>query len=146
MTVKYSIKQVTPDDELVKNSRGVITNRYSYPDVPKSVAESDWKNGMCAVFNVNDERVSPWIEVHNPLRDSELAKVKPNPPLRDCLGSMLAEGDYVLTSFGDGAGQMLCRVIGFTAKFVKIHNLSADRVIARDPSLLVQVHKSIITN
>jgi hypothetical protein len=59
---------------------------------------------------------------------------------------MLTEGDYVLTSFGDAAGQILCRVVGFTAKFVKIHNLSADKVIARDPALLVRVEESIISD
>lgn len=146
MTIKYAIKQPTPDKDLVKTRRGVITNRYSYADVPKAVAESDWDNGVSAIFNVNGKQVSSWIKLHNPMRDADLAKTKPNPPLSDCLGSMLTEGDYVLTSFGDSAGQILCRVIGFTAKFVKVHNLSADKVIARDPSLLVRVEKTIITD
>jgi hypothetical protein len=101
---------------------------------------------MSAIFNVNGKRVSPWTKLHNPMRDADLAKVKQNPPLPDCLGSTLTEGDYVLTSFGDSAGQILCRVVGFTAKFVKVHNLSADKVIARDPSLVVRVEKTIITD
>lgn len=146
MAIKYAIKQVTPDEDLVKNHRGIITNRYTYADVPQAVAESDWDNGVSAIFNVNGKQVSSWVKLHNPMRDADLTKTKPNPPMPDCLGSMLTEGDYVLTSFGDGAGQILCRVIGFTAKFVKVHNLEADKVFARDPSLLVQVHKSIITD
>lgn len=146
MAIKYAIKQVTPDEDLVKNYKGIITNRYTYTDVPQTVAESDWENGMSAIFNVNGKRVSSWTKLHNPMRDADLAKIKQNPAMPDCLGSMLTEGDYVLTSFGDAAGQILCRVVGFTAKFVKIHNLSTSKVIARDPALLVRVEESIISD
>lgn len=146
MSIKYAIKYETPKEELVKKDNGVITNIYTYVDVPQEVAESDFEKGVSAVFSVGGKRISAWTELHDPIRDEDLAKIKPNPSMPDCLGSMLAVGDYVLTSFGDSHGQILCRVIGFTAKFVKIHNLSTSKVIARDPALLVRVEKSIISD
>lgn len=152
MSIKYAIKYKTPKEELVKKDNGVITNIYTYMDVPQEVAEGDFENGVSAVFSVGGKRISSWTKLHDPQRDADLAKIKPNPSLPDCLGSMLAVGDYVLTSFGDSHvfsgshGQILCRVIGFTAKFVKIHNLSNSKVIARDPNLLVRVEKSIISD
>jgi hypothetical protein len=146
MAIKYAIKYKTPDEERIRDSRNIITNHYTYVDVPKETAESDWDSGVSAVFTNSGKRVSSWTKLHNPLRDEEISKAKPNTPLADCLGSMLAIGDYVLTSFGDSHGQILCRVIGFTAKFVKIHNLSTSKVIARDPALLVRVEQSMISD
>jgi hypothetical protein len=146
MPVKYAIKHRTPNEELIKKDNGVITNPFTYIDVPKSVAEADEDSGVSAVFNTNDERVSPWILVTKPRLQEELAKVKPGNPLKDSMGTMLAVGDYVLTSFGDSHSHIVCRVMGFTSKMVRIHDLSRNVLVARNPDLLVQVHSSVITD
>lgn len=145
MAVKYAIQHITPRDEIIKKGNGVITNAYTYVEVPQPVAEVN-ERGVSAIFNTNDERVSPWILVTKPYLQAELDKVKPGNPLKDSMGTMLAVGDYVLTSFADSHSHIVCRVMGFTSKMVRIHDLSRNVLVARNPDLLVQVHSSVITD
>lgn len=146
MTIRYAIKQRTPNEELIKKSNGVTTNAYQFIDVPQSVAETNEEAGVSAVFNTSGDRVSPWILVTKPRLAEELAKIKPGEPLKDSMGTMLAVGDYVLSSFGDSHSHIVCRVMGFTSKMVRIHDLSRNVLVARNPDLLVQVHSSVIAN
>lgn len=145
MTIQYALRYETPKEDLVKTANGVITNIYTYVATTKSVAESDEMNGVSAVFNKQDKQVTPWITINKSAVLEDLAKVKSgNIQLEDRLGILLNEGDYVLTSFGGNGSLIICRVLGFTTKLVKIHDLSRNKIIAREPTLLSKISEDII--
>ena len=147
MATKYAIRSKTPKEDLIKVN-GVIKNIYTFVEVPQAVAESDPENGVCAIFTEQDKKVSPWVRVNLPSGTKEgLEKIKHvHPSHEDRMGNLLEVEDYVLTSMSGAGKLILCRVVGFTAKFVKLHDLHSNSLLARDPMLLIKVDKTAIVD
>jgi hypothetical protein len=144
--MRYAIRFETPKSDWVLNKYQQPTNYYSYTPVSQHYAEGDIENGVCAVFTNAGDQASPWISVHNPWLEEELAKIKEFPPLNDMFNTPLSIGDYALSAFDERSNYLsLSRVVGFTKNQVKVHNLRQNRVVSRKPEMLVRVHELVIT-
>jgi hypothetical protein len=143
--IQYAIRSETPEHELVREGRS-ITNYYTFTLVPQSVAETDEDNGMYSIFTNTGEQASPWTKIHAPYIEEELAKLKPFPAMADMFNTPLNIGDYALSAFSERSNYVsLCRVVGFTAKQVRVHHFGWNTIMSRNAAMLVRVHDSIIT-
>jgi hypothetical protein len=145
-SIRYAVRYETPQSDWELDQYERPTNYYSYNPVPKSLAEGDDQNGMCAVFTNSGDQASLWVPVNDEWVHAELLKIKEFPALNDMFNTPLAVGDYALSAFDDRSNYLsLCRVVGFTKNQVKVHNLNWNRVVSRKSSMLVRVHELVIT-
>lgn len=146
MTIKYALREETPEADLVRDAMRRVVNRYKITPVPQAVAEADSEDGVYGVFNSEDQRVSAWIYITNPELQYELDRIKPGKPLADRMGTMLAIGDYALTTFNTSHHLCLVRVVGFTPSFVRIQSLQTNwsSLFSKSPDHLVKVPDNVI--
>lgn len=151
MPIKYAIEQKTPDELLEMETlysgfpaaHSRAKNPFTYLEVPEDVAVNDLEFGRSALFNIDDFQLSPWLPRSEKAQEL-IAKIKQREPLRDAMGTMLANDDYVIASFGSANDFIICQVVGFSENSIRIHNLSTNKVSTRDPKLLVKLDTSII--
>ena len=114
--------------------------------VPRFAAEMTPTFSWVALFNNDGQRISSWWRVpHGSKRDHLLRRQSPRaktlPHLRDVHGKFLSLEDFVYTPLSPFSRSIavLCKVVGFSGKEVRLFDFATGRIISRKSNLTMKV-------
>lgn len=137
----YAVEELAYEDGVPPQPGEIKGFIIEYHAVSKEIAETH-VDGHWKLVSIHGNNATGWVKF-NPKKEAEIVYGK-GEPLPDATGTLLAVGDFVMTTIAKYADLYLCEVVSFTAQKVRVRNLRAGySTILKETTDIVKVDNSL---